>query len=118
MFDWILFQNFLLIDHSKTLKPQHLMGRLHLKRRGTPILQNPFTEVLSSIFGWEKNENSVASASLLNEEYIPEAKNHVDKINIYAELRSMRVKNLSKLIIGYLNINSLRNKFELLTHQI
>ena len=55
---------------------------------------------------------------MLNEEYIPEAKNHADKININAELRSLRVKNLNKLIIGHLNINSLRNKFELLTHQI
>ena len=55
---------------------------------------------------------------MLNEEYIPEAKNHVDKININAELRSLRVKNLNKLIIGHLNINSLRNNFELLTHQI
>ena len=55
---------------------------------------------------------------MLNEEYIPEAKNHVGKININAELRSPRVKNLNKLIIGHLNINSLRNKFELLTHQI
>ena len=33
-------------------------------------------------------------------------------------MRSLRVKNLNKLIIGHLNINSLRNKFELLTHQI
>ena len=55
---------------------------------------------------------------MLNEEYIPEAKNLVGKINVNAELRSLRVKNLDKLIIGYLNINSLRNKFELLTQQI
>ena len=55
---------------------------------------------------------------MLNEEYIPKAEDHVDKININAELRSLRVKNLNKLIIGHLNINSLRNKFELLTHQI
>ena len=55
---------------------------------------------------------------MLNEEYVIEAKHHVDKINVNAELRSLRVKNLNKLIIGHLNINSLRNKFELLTHQI
>ena len=55
---------------------------------------------------------------MLNEEFIPEAKNHVDKININAELRYLRVKNLNKLIIGHLNINFLRNKFELLAHQI
>ena len=55
---------------------------------------------------------------MLNEEYIPGAKNHVDKININGELRSLRVKNVNKLIIGYLNINLLIDKFELLTHQI
>ena len=42
----------------------------------------------------------------------------MDKININGELRSLRVKNVNKLITGYLNINSLRDKFELLTHQI
>ena len=44
-------RNYLSIDHSKTLKSQHLNGsKLHLNRRGTPILQNTFTKVLSSIF--------------------------------------------------------------------
>ena len=100
------------------MKSRHLNGsKLHLNRRGTPILQNTFTKVLSSIFSRQKDENCVASP-LLNEEYIPEAKNYVDKININAELRSLRGKNLNKLIIGHLSINSLRNKFELLTHQI
>ena len=55
---------------------------------------------------------------MLNEEYIPEAKNHKDKININGELRCLRVKYLNKLIIGHLNINSQRNKFKLMTHQI
>ena len=55
---------------------------------------------------------------MLNEEYTPGAKNDVDKININGELTSLRVKNVNKLIIGYLNINSLIGKFELLTHQI
>ena len=55
---------------------------------------------------------------MLNEEYIPETKSNIDKININAELRSLTVKNLNKLIIGHLNINFLRNKFELLAYQI
>ena len=33
-------------------------------------------------------------------------------------LKSLKVKDLNKLILGYLNINALRNTFELLTHQI
>ena len=94
------------------------MGVNYIKRRGTPTLQNTFNKVLCSIFSWQKDGNSVVSTRLLNEEYIPEAKNHIDKINLNEELRSLRVKNLNKLIIGHLNINSLRNKFELLAHQI
>ena len=34
------------------------------------------------------------------------------------DLRCLRIKNLKKWIIGQLNINSLRNKFDLLTYQI
>ena len=65
-----------------------------------------------------KDGNGVASTPLPNEEYIPVAKNDAGKTNINAELRSLRVKNVNKVIIGHLNINYLRNKFELLTHQI
>ena len=43
-------RNFLLTDHSKILKLQHLNGsKLHLNKRGTPTLQNTFTKILSSI---------------------------------------------------------------------
>ena len=45
-------------------------------------------------------------SGLLNEEYIPEAKNHIEKINRNAELRYLSVKNLNKLIKGHLIINS------------
>ena len=40
-----------LIDHSKILKTQHLNGsKLHLNRRGAPILQNTVCKFLSKIF--------------------------------------------------------------------
>ena len=38
--------------------------------------------------------------------------------NTNKELRALRLKNLNKLIIAHLNINSLRNKFDLLNFQI
>ena len=44
-------RNIYLIDHSKTLKAQHLSGsKLHLNRRGAPILQNTVCKFLSKIF--------------------------------------------------------------------
>ena len=48
-------RNIYLIDHSKTLKTQHLNGsKLHLKRRGPPILQNTLCKFLSKVFHWCK----------------------------------------------------------------
>ena len=44
-------RNIYLIDHSKTLKTEHLKGsKLHLNRRDAPILQNTFCKFLSNIF--------------------------------------------------------------------
>ena len=44
-------RNIYLIDHSKTLKTQHLSGsKLYLNRRGAPILQNTMCKFLSKIF--------------------------------------------------------------------
>ena len=34
------------------------------------------------------------------------------------DLNSLRIKNLNKLIVGHLNINSVRSKFDFLTHQV
>ena len=50
-------RNFLLINHSKTVKPQHLNGsKLYLNRRSTSILQNTFTKVLSSFLVDKRTE--------------------------------------------------------------
>ena len=43
-------RNIYLTEHSKTLKTQHLNGsKLHLNRRGAPILQNTVCKLLSKI---------------------------------------------------------------------
>ena len=50
-------RDFLLIDHSKTLKSQHFNGsKLHLNKSGTPILQNTFSKVLASIFSCKRTK--------------------------------------------------------------
>ena len=44
-------RNLHLIDHSKRLKTQYLNGsKLHLNRRGTPILQDTFCKFLLNVF--------------------------------------------------------------------
>ena len=44
-------RNIYLIDHSKTMKNQHLNGsKLHLNRRGAPVLQKTLYKFLSNTF--------------------------------------------------------------------
>ena len=44
-------RNILLIDHAKTIKPQHLnKSKLHLNVKGSKILRNTFTTTISNIF--------------------------------------------------------------------
>ena len=35
-----------------------------------------------------------------------------------ADLKSLRIRNLNKIVVGHLNINSIRNKFNFLAHQV
>ena len=35
-----------------------------------------------------------------------------------AGLKSFRIRNLNIIVVGYLNINSIRNKFDFLAHQV
>ena len=59
-----------------------------------------------------KNWESIPTKSILNAYRSNEANNE-NKI-----LKNLRLKNLEKVIIGHININSLRNKFELLTEML
>ena len=35
-----------------------------------------------------------------------------------ADLKSLRIRNLNKIVASHLNINSIRNKFDFLAHQV
>ena len=35
-----------------------------------------------------------------------------------ADLKSLRIRNLDKIVVGHLNTNSIRNKFDFLVHQV
>ena len=59
-----------------------------------------------------KNCESISNKSILNTNTSNEANN---ENNV---LKNLRLKNSNKVIIGHININSLRNKFELLTEMV
>ena len=59
-----------------------------------------------------KNCESISNKSILNTNTSNEGNN---ENNV---LKSLKLKNSNKVIIGHININSLRNKFELLTEMV
>ena len=111
-----------LIDHSKTLKTQHLIGhKLHLNRRGAPVLQNTVCKFLSKIFNCCFEENSVEIATVTSTALQSDKECLKSKANQMAntensnmDLKTLCLKNFNKPIIAHLNMNSLRNKFEFL----
>ena len=57
-----------------------------------------------------------STSSTLNEKSEMDNKivDHITK----ADLKSLRIRNLNKIVVGHLNINSIRNKFDFLAHQV
>ena len=102
-------RNIYLIDYSKTLKAQHLNGsKLHLNKRVASVLQNTVCKFISKNFNCCFEENSVKIATVSSTALQSDKEN----ANIY--LKVLFLKNVNKLIIAHLNINSLRIKFEFL----
>lgn len=91
-------ENNLFIDHKKTIKFQNLnKNKIHLNKTGSSILRENFMKAISNIFQWRIIESYVKSFSEVEE-------SNSDSHNV----------SFNQLIIVYLNIYSLRNKFEFL----
>ena len=109
---------------------------LHLNDDGKVILANNLIYVLNKFILWnEKSYNgtsrndfllkanfcndidessNISNSSEVKESY-PSICNDVDE---NPDLRTLRKKNLNKLIIAHLHVNSLKNKLEFLKEQI
>ena len=57
-----------------------------------------------------------STSSTLNEK--SEIDNEIVDHLTNADLKSLRIRNLNKIVAGHLNINSIRNKFDFLAHQV
>ena len=57
-----------------------------------------------------------STSSTLNEK--SEIDNYIVDHITNADLKPLRIRNLNKIVIGHLNINCIRNKFDFLAHQV
>ena len=102
------------LDHDNTISVRHLnASKLHLNKRGTQILSNVFTKAISNITNWQFVLLTLASDNGKNRnanDYDEvKAKFKVRAISA-SNLNAIRKRNINRLIIGKLNINSMRKK--------
>ena len=77
--------------------------QLHLNKSGTSLLIKHFSKVVSSV--WLIHEND-------NDEVQNLAKGSTVSFSKVSHLSNLRSKNAGNRVFSYLNINSIRNKFE------
>ena len=110
-----------MIDHGNTINTRHVNGsKLLLNKKGTRVLLNNFKEAISNILHGQILLHSSYNGNNGKD-------NHDSNDYIVKPLRSIRdvqslnnilMRNMNRIIIARLNINSPRNKFENLQEQI
>ena len=112
-----VWRNNYIFHQSGISTSQHLnKTRLHLDKNGSQMLGSIFTKEICKIVNWQNNWNILG---IFTEEGNSEKSFESQKLsNCVKLLKSMRSKNLNKLVFARLNINSIRNKFEFLVEQV
>ena len=115
----------LFLSHSN-INPKILLNKskLHLNCDGCEKLGNNFVNFIRNNCTWLNETNKKANidigvsstSSTLNEK--SDIDNEIVDHITNADLKSLRIRNLNKIVVGHLNINSIRNKFDFLAHQV
>ena len=89
--------------------------QLHLNQNGTKLLSDIFVKELSKVFNWHNLDNLSKQFIVFDSDKSLDAESATDCKKF---LKSLRTSNPDKLVFAHLNINSIRNKFEMLSDQI
>ena len=118
-------EKLLFLSYSNINPKIHLnKSKLHLNRNGYEKLGKNFVNFIRNNYTWLTETNKKANidigvsstSSTLNEK--SEIDNEIVDHITNADLKSLRIRNLNKIVVGHLNINSIRNKFDFLAHQV
>ena len=105
-----------LIGNTNQIKAYHLNKGSNVNKRGSNVLSSTFVNELSVILTWQHDKNNTG----FNVEQCNSDETNVDqKVTDGSKvLKSLRCNNLSQLAFAHLNINSIRNKLELLSEHV
>ena len=87
-----------------------------MNKNGSKILSNDFIGEISKVFNWQYERDkpkAVPGERIFNKTL--SAKTYSD---CNSKLKDMRSDNINKLLFAHLNINSIRNKFEIQAQQV
>ena len=108
-----------LINHLEKIKPNHLnrgnLERIQKDKKGSKVLGEAFLKEISVFHGHYSDEDSRLNHEGCKSKFLLEDKKRIDAKTI---LKSIRQEHTNKLVFAHININSLRNKFELLVDQV
>ena len=105
-------KNLRFIIHDNIIENHLGVKKLHLNRKGNSVFAKKLLNFIegSWIFNYEgdlfSEENCVFNDSTFSQSDVKKA------------LKNICISNTNKLIFGHLNINSLKNKFDLLSKQV
>ena len=97
---------------------EHLgINKLNLNKKGNSLLANNSLKYLRSTF-WDDIESNCFEVNVHECESKLDIPDRLSDVVSERSLKSIRTKNPNRIVLAHLNINSLRNKFDLLIDQI
>ena len=101
-----------MIDHDNIKESHLVIKNLHLNRKGNSLFAKNLLSFIESNWIFDYDGDS------FSEEYCVSNDPIVSHSDVKKALKDIRISNMNKPIFGHLNINSLRNKFDLFSEQV
>ena len=89
------------------------MSKLNPEAEAFTMRKPPINSSNNVQFSLETSSHSLSNTNDIHEPD-PVMENSLSEVNAYNSLKELRVKNLNRVIVAHLNINSIRNKFDML----
>ena len=107
-------KSYYLINHSTRIKRNHLnKGKLHLNQKGKKLLSDTFVKVLPKVFNWHNLDNLSKIFDLCGSDESLDTESATDCKRF---LKPLRTSNPDKLVFAHVDINYIRNEFEMLAY--
>ena len=112
-------EKLLFVGHSNINPKAHLnRSKLHLNRNGYEKLGKSYVSFIRNNYASLPVTSKKVYRDFDDSLTATEVNNELNDHTSNKDLKSLRIKNLTKIVVGHLNINSTRYKFDFLARQV